>query len=93
MTLIDSQPSRALKAALCPPAFERIRPAFAGFSPFVWVISALTLASARVRNLHNLRQLPDHLLRDIGLEDSDIVQLKPTAFNSDSTDPQIQRLR
>lgn len=86
MTLIDTQSSRALKAALRPPALS-------GFSPFFWVISALTLASARARNLHNLRQMPDHLLRDIGLEDSDIAQLKPTAFNSDSTDPQIQRLR
>lgn len=86
MTLIDAQPSRNLKAALRAPAF-------ASFSPFIWLVSAVTLAHARSRNLHNLRQMPDHLLRDIGLEDSDIAQLKPMAFNSDSTDPQIQRLR
>lgn len=86
MTLIDTQPSRTLKAALRPPAFAAV-------SPLTRVFSALTLTSARARNLKALRQLPDHLLRDIGLEDSDIAQLKPTAFNSDSSDPQIQRLR
>ncbi|MDR6264000.1 DUF1127 domain-containing protein [Roseobacter sp. N2S] len=93
MTFIDTQASRALKAALRPPDFKRLRPAFAGAAPFVWMLSAVTKASARARNLHTLRQLPDHLLRDIGLEDSDIAQLKPTEFNSDSNDPQIQRLR
>ncbi|WP_069300370.1 DUF1127 domain-containing protein [Neptunicoccus sediminis] len=87
MALIETHPSRKLRAAL-----NRSTDSLQLLDTLP-LLGRLRTAIDRSRNLNRLRQMPDHLLRDIGLDDGDIEQLKPTPFISDMDDSDSLRLR
>lgn len=91
MALIETHPSRKLRAAL-----HSTPDALRGSSNFLNalpLIGRLRAAATEARRLNRLRQMPEHLLRDIGMDDGDIAQLRPTAFISDMDDSDSLRLR
>lgn len=91
MALIETHPSRKLRAALnSTPNALRTGLSFLDRLP---LLGRFRSAAAKARRLNRLRQMPEHLLRDIGLDDGDIAQLRPTAFTSDMDDSDSLRLR
>ncbi|PLS23387.1 DUF1127 domain-containing protein [Neptunicoccus cionae] len=91
MALIETHPSRKLRAALqSTPDALRGKLAILDVLP---VVRRFRAAATEARRLHRLRQMPEHLLRDIGLNDGDIAQLRPTAFTSTMDDSDSLRLR
>lgn len=91
MALIETHPSRNLRAALNRTP-DRVRGGLQVLNTLP-LLGRLRAATARSRNLNRLRQMPEHLLRDIGLDDTDIQQLKPTVYISDMDVSDSLRLR